>query len=197
MRCTKAKVGVPCHQPHIAEADILPQVTKLLEKLSISEDIVNQVLDLMKNEHDNIQLFYKNAITQTRAEYQRLERKLSTLYEDRLDGRITVDDYDKYVMKYKSEMEDLDRKLVEYTNNDKSFNITSAYLLQLASKAKGIFESSQPEQKNKILRMLLANPTLNEKRLQLPLLKPFSVLIDTLESSNWLRRLDSNQWPSR
>ncbi len=195
MRCTKAKVGVPCHQPHIAEADILPQVTKLLEKLSISEDIVNQVLDLMKNEHDNIQLFYKNAITQTRAEYQRLERKLGTLYEDRLDGRITVDDYDKYVMKYKSEMEDLDRKLVEYTNNDKSFNITSAYLLQLASKAKSIFESSQPEQKNKILRMLLANPTLNEKRLQLPLLKPFSVLIDTLESSNWLLRLGSNQWP--
>lgn len=187
MRCTKAKVGVPCDQPHIAEADILPQVTELLEKLSISEGIVNQVLDLMKNEHDNIQLFYKNAIAQTRAEYKRLERKMSTLYEDRLDGRITVDDYDKYVKKYKAEMEDLDRKLVEYTNNDKTFELTSAYLLELASKAKRIFESSQPEQKNKILRMLLANPTLNEKRLQLPLLKPFSVLIDTLKTQNWLR----------
>ena len=34
---------------------------------------------------------------------------------------ITVDEYDKYVMKYKTEMEDLDRKLVEYTNNDTSF----------------------------------------------------------------------------
>jgi hypothetical protein len=104
-------------------------------------------------------------------------------------------------MKYKSEMEDLDRKLVEYTNNDKSFNITSAYLLQLASRSKSIFESSQPEQKNKILRMLLANPTLNEKRLQLPLLKPFSVLIDTLESSNWLEvvnalRKTATIWPS-
>lgn len=107
-----------------------------------------------------------------------------------MEKRITVDDYDKYVMKYKSEMEDLDRKLVDYTNNDKSFNVTSAYLLQLASKAKSIFESSQPEQKNKILRMLLANPTLNEKRLQLPLLKPFPVLIDTLESSNWLTTIE-------
>lgn len=104
----------------------------------------------------------------------------------RVFGCITVDDYDKYVTKYKAEMEDLDRKLIEYTNNDKIFELTSAYLLELASKAKRIFESSQPEQKNKILRILLANPTSNEKRLQLPLLNPFSVLIDTLKTQIWL-----------
>ncbi len=195
MRCTKAKEGVTCDQPHVSEAELMPQITELLDKLKISEGLVNQVLDVLKNEHDNIQLFYKNAITQTRSEYQRLERKLGTLYEDRLDRRITVDDYDKYVMKYKTEMEELDSKLVEYTNNDTSFQLTSAYLLQLASKAKLLFEKSQPEQKNKILRMLLANPTLKAKRLQLPLLKPFASIVNSLETQNWLRRLDSNQWP--
>ena len=81
-------------------------------------------------------------------------------------------------------MEDLDRKLVEYTNNDTSFQLTSAYLLELASKAKNIFERSQPEQKNKILRMLLANPTLKAKRLQLPLLKPFASVLDNSNSQN-------------
>lgn len=195
MRCTKSKVGVPCDQPHIAEAEILPQVTELLEKLNISEGIVNQVLTVMKSQHDNIQLFYKNAISQTRSEYQRLERKMSTLYDDRLDGRITVDDYDKYVMKYKTDMENLDRKLVEYTNNDTSFEVTASYLLELASKAKTIFESSQPEQKNRILSMLLANPTLKAKRLQLNLLKPFGAIIQSLESSNWLPGRDSNSRP--
>ena len=61
---------------------------------------------------------------------------------------------------------------------------TSAYLLELASKAKNIFERSQPEQKNKILRMLLANPTLKAKRLQLPLLKPFASVLDSSNSQN-------------
>ena len=84
-------------------------------------------------------------------------------------------------------MEDLDRKLVEYANNDTSFQLTSAYLLELASKAKSIFERSQPEQKNKILRMLLANPTLKAKRLQLTLLKPFASVLDNSNSQNWLR----------
>lgn len=93
-------------------------------------------------------------------------------------------------MKYETEMEDLDRKLVEYTNNDTSFQLTSAYLLELASKAKNIFERSQPEQKNKILSMLLANPTLKAKRLQLPLLKPFASALDNSNSQNWLSTID-------
>lgn len=186
MRCTKAKPGVSCDQPHVSEAELLPQVTELLSKLSISESIVNQVLDVLKSENDNIQLFYKNAIKQTRDAYNRLQKKLDTLYEDRLDGRITVADYDKYVTKIKAEMDELDRKLVEFTNNDKSFVVTAEHLLRLASRAKELFESSQPQQKNKILRLLLANLTLNQKRLQLYLLKPFDGLVSEPVSKNWL-----------
>ena len=109
---------------------------------------------------------------------------------ERCNERMTVADYDKYVMTTKAEMDELDRKLVEFTNNDKSFVVTSEYLLRLASQAKQIFESSQPAKKNKILRLLLANCTLNEKRLQLHLLKPFSVLCFDTKSLNWLGRLD-------
>lgn len=191
MRCTKAKPGVLCDQPHVSEAELMPQVDILLERLSISEETVKKVLELLKSEHDNIQLFYKNAIAQTRSEYNKLQRKLDTLYEDRLDRRITVDDYDKYVTRYKAEMEELDRKLVEYTNNDKSFVVTAEYLLRLASKAKYLFESSQPQQKNKILRLLLANLTLKQKRLQLNLLKPFTSIVDTQNSKNWLSVADT------
>ena len=69
---------------------------------------------------------------------------------ERCNERITVADYDKYVTKLKAEMDELDRKLVEFTNNDKSFVVTAEHLLRLASRAKELFESSQPQQKNKI-----------------------------------------------
>jgi hypothetical protein len=45
-----------------------------------------------------------------------------------LAWRITVADYDKYVIKTKAQMDALGRKLVEFTNNDKSFVMTSEYL---------------------------------------------------------------------
>ena len=193
LRCTKAKSEIPCNQPPVSEALLLPQVDAVLQQLSISESIVNQVLDILKSEHDNIQLFYRNAITETRKEAQRIEQKMATLYEDRLDGRITATAYDKYAKKYNDEKTELERKLVEFTKNDKSFVVTSSYLLQLASKAKQIFDGSQPAKKNKILKMLLANCQIDQKRLQLNLLKPFSALVFATKSTNWLRRLDSNQ----
>ena len=98
-----------------------------------------------------------------------IDKRLVTLYEDRLDGRITTPDYDKYVTRYKAEKE------------------------ELAQNARSIFQSSQPAQKNKILKALLANAQIDQKRLQLNLLKPFSALVLATKSSAWLRRLDSNQ----
>lgn len=106
---------------------------------------------------------------------------------------ITTADYDKYVTKYKAEKDELDYKLIEYTNNDKSFVLTAEHLLRLAQNAQSIFQSSQPAQKNKILKTLLANCKIDQKRLQLNLLKPFGSIITDAKSLNWLRRLDSNQ----
>ena len=196
MRCTKSK-NLTCDQPHVSEAELLPQVVVLLESLRLSENILNQVIGVLKSEHDNIQSFYNNAIKQTRDEYHRLQKKMSVLYEDRLDGRITVADYDKYVTKTKAAMDDLDRKLVEFTNNDKSFVVTSEYLLKLASQAKQLFESSQPDKKNKILKTLLANCLLDQKKLQPYLLEPFSALSADVKNDNWLRRSGSNRRPIR
>jgi site-specific DNA recombinase len=138
---------------------------------------------------------YRNAIKETKDKVDVIDKRLETLYEDRLDGRITTPDYDKYVTKYKAEKEELEYRLVEYTNNDKSFILTATHLLELAQNARSIFQSSQPAQKNKILKALLANCQINEKRLQLNLLKPFSVLIDSTLSQNWLPGSDSNRRP--
>lgn len=128
---------------------------------------------------------------QTRKEYSRLEKRLALLYEDRLDGRITVDEYDKIVSKTKTEMEKLDEKLVQLTNGDKSFVITSSYLLQLASIAGRLFKSSKPELKSKILYLVLSNLELDNKKLHFNLLSLFDKLLALCENSTWLRRLDS------
>ncbi len=186
MRCTKAKQGVICNQSHVAEEELLPQVTQLLNELAITQTAVNQVLKVLKDQHDNVVLFYDNAIKQKQAQYQKLKARIATVYDDRLDGRITVDEYDKYVTSYKVEMDKIDAELVELTNGNKSFIVTAEYLLELASKAKTLFESSQPAQKNRILRSLLANLTLNEKKLQLNLLKPFTALLGSTKTQSWL-----------
>lgn len=197
MRCTKAKPSIPCTQPHVAEAELLPQVTGLLDKLAVPKSTAEKILELLREQHDNTVMFYEKAINEKQAQYKKQKDIIDTLYDDRLVGRITVDDYDKYVAKAKEEMQKLDNDLVELTKGNTTFVVTAEYLLELAGKARELFESSQPAQKNRILRALLANLTLNQKELQLNLLKPFVGLVSDLKSQNWLGRLGSNQRPSR
>ena len=92
-------------------------------------------------------------------------------------------------------MEKLDERLVQLTNNDKSFAVDSSYLLNLAKIAGKLFKSSKPELKSKILYLVLSNLELDNKKLIFNLLSPFDKLLALTKSSNWLRRLDSNQRP--
>lgn len=187
LRCSRAKSAtIDCQQPPVPESELLPQIDDMLKQLAISDSIILEVIGILKNEHDNIQLYYKDAIKDTGNRIAVIERRLDTLYEDRLDGRITTTDYDKYVKKAKAEKEELEYKLVEYTNNDKSFVLTAEYLLELAQNAHNIFQSSQFVQKNKILKALLANAQIDQKRLQLNLLKPFDGLRSATKTQNWL-----------
>ncbi len=195
MQCSKAKG--PCSQPHTSEAELLPQIDGLLNDLQKVESAIDQIISALKKEHDSVQDYYITAMQQARKEYDRLERRLAVLYDDRLDGRITVDEYDKIVSRTKAQMEKLDEKLVQLTNGDKSFVVTSSYLLRLASIAGKLFKSSKPELKSKILHLVLSNLELDNKKLYFNLLSPFDRLLIHSQSSTWLRRLGSNQRPNR
>ena len=193
----KGHIYVKCSQAkgkcgnHASEDEILSQVYSILDKISISQTIVDELIEDLKKEHDNIQLYYRNAIAEVRKGIEEATKKKDLLYEDRLSGRITVDDYDRIATRIEAEINEKDNKLMELTNNDKSFEVDRSYLLELASKARRIFESSKPEQKNKILKLLFSNLEINEKRLNCNLLEPFNTLSSMSKSQSWLPLADT------
>ncbi len=106
-----------------------------------------------------------------------------------------MDEYDKIATKIEAEINEKDSKLIELTNNDKSFDVSRSYLLELASKARTIFENSKPEQKNKILKLLFSNLKIDQKKLNYNLLEPLNTLSSMSKTRNWLPRPDSNWQP--
>lgn len=183
MHCSKGKG--PCKQPHTKESELVPQMAELLGKLEMNEDIVNFVIDELRKHHDDQQLYYANSIEQTRAEYDKIQKKLRVLYDDRLDGRITLNEYDEYVKDLKARQEQLDEQLVSLTHNDKSFMLTSSYLLEIATKAPKLFQSSKAALKSKLLRFVLSNLELHDKKLHFNLKTPFDVIAECSQNADW------------
>ena len=75
---------------------------------------------------------------------------------------------------------------------DEEYYITCGYLLKLASKAGELFESSEPDEKREILKLLLQNCTLNGSSVCYDLKKPFDTLFDLGTRQIWLEERNCN-----
>jgi len=62
-------------------------------------------------------------------------------------------------------------------------------LLNLASRAPELFESSKVEQKRQLISFLLSNLKLRGQKLEYTLNKPFDVLVNMDYRSDWLARV--------
>ena len=194
MHCTKARG--PCSLPHLKEADILTQVTNIIGQLKLNDEHIKLVIKDLKKHHDNQQEYFTTAINQTRKEHDSIQRKLDILYDDRLEGRITPDEYDKRVKDMKARQQVLNEQLASLTKDDKSFLITSSYLLEIAQKAARLFTSSKPALQNKLLRFIFSNLKMDGKIVHYNLKSPFDMILDCSKNANWQGWQELNPRPS-
>ncbi|GAH39274.1 unnamed protein product, partial [marine sediment metagenome] len=102
-------------------------------------------------------IYHKESIKNLRKEYDKIQNSLDNLLNMRLDQSITQSEYDKKAYELKQSQHDLDLKLKQHTEADEKFGITVNYLLNLASRAYELFESSKIEQKRQLINFLLSN----------------------------------------
>lgn len=110
------------------------------------------------------------------------EDKLLDFY---LEGKLTQDIYDIKKVSIDKEIKDLEdtkEKYKIFTNDtrDKIVNIFS-----LAGNISYIFQHASPTRKNELLKMLLQNCQLNDKKLEYTLRKPFDKLINNRNIKSW------------
>lgn len=72
---------------------------------------------------------------------------------------------------------------------DEAFVLSCSYILELAKCAKELFKRSQHEQKNKLLRFVFHNCSVNGEKLIPKLKKPFEGIVQCNKDKNWLRTL--------
>ena len=192
MRCSNAKGKCP---NNATEIGILEQIEPAISNLAIDKRLAEQICDDMNKGFLHEKELREAKENVLRNEYNKLEHRKDAMYEDKLDGRITVDKYDELVEKTEKRMSEIDNELVALSQDFKGSEMTVSHLLKLASNADELFKSSKPAIKNQILRLLVSNLKIEQKRLQFNLLEPF-VYIKNLDSRPmWLLGPGSNRQP--
>lgn len=176
-----------------SEAKLTQHFLDIFSKIKLPQEAVKEITQSLKESHEDKKHFEKELHESYQSEYKKYQNRIERMYEDMLDGSITKSYYEEKRKEYRSKQESLEKKLSNTRESDESYYINANYILNLASRAKELFESSEPEQKRLLINLALQNLTLDEENLRYDWIKPFDVIAESVHSTTWLPNLDSNQ----
>ena len=187
--CTNAKKALCDIKVYVPEKDLLKPIYGYLQAFhDMSQEKIDEVVNGLKKTNAAENEYHGNAIDSLQFEYNATQAKINRLMDLLLDESITKDEYDKKLKELKEKQYDLNIRLDDHTKADESYHITAATVLNLAKNALEIFESSEVDEKRALLNYLLQNSTVDGKKPQFTLRKPFDSILAFANQPTGLRR---------
>jgi len=175
--CTNAK-GT-CKRAYVTEATLLQPVYEALKAIRMPDDRIKELTEALKKTAKNENAYHMKQMASLQAAYEKYENRLSNLLDEKVDGSITSEMYDKKVNEYKEEQGRILDQMQTHSNADHRFYLTANKVFNLAKRAAEIFESSEVQEKRALLNFLLQNCTLNGQKLAFDLREPFNLIVET------------------
>ena len=110
---------------------------------------------------------------------------LDNLYIDKVKGRITESEYEKFYISFYDEAAEIKSQLDKLGEAQDNYFITAKYVLDLVNRAHELFESSEVEEKRQLIKLVLQNLRLEDDKLLWDAVKPFDTLLNVSDSQGW------------
>ncbi len=189
--CTNAR-GI-CKRQYIREEKLLDILSGYFDRIALTEKQIEEVTQHLKSIHESKAKFHADSLHALRKEQDRLQQRMDQIYEDKLDGLIDEAMYVKKTSEYKKRQLEIVKQLERHEQADKNFYITANLVMKLASKAKGLFNSSEVDEKRQLLNLVFQNLQLEDLSLSLSIREPFLTIMNFKKHPEEWGRLDSNQ----
>ena len=167
-------------EPSVREVKLDLQFSAFLRGLRIDEGIIDLLIEWLESETMDERKTLEEAQARLTSQRERFQRRSEVLYDDRLDGRITVIRFDQKNAEIRRDLEVI---------NEKLSSLETSILLDPLSTAKGILELNQSagrlfvkapnNEKKPFLENLLSNCILSEGTIKPSLQYPFDLLHNT------------------
>ncbi|MDR2098706.1 MAG: recombinase family protein [Rickettsiales bacterium] len=188
--------GRYCGNPFVREDAILDQLAdEVFSKFRLPEEGRDKLLALV-NESLNAETgFMLREVGVLRNQDDDLRRRISTLLDLLTDGSITRDEYAGKKRELEGKRRDIETRLNSFAKADDRFILTMESLIFLASNAAGLFRGLNLEEKHALIKLVVSNLVVEDKKARYCLASPFDLLAGLGENRKWLGWQDSNLRP--
>ena len=166
-------------EPYVREEELNRQFAELLDLITIDDEIIEWVMDTIVDETSVNMEKHTELISAIQSEIHKEERKLDLLYDDRLDGRVSTDIYDRKSSEIHEAIDIKKSKIAELKSQDVSqLPQQCRRTLELSKSAHELFLDAPDHEKRKMIRSLLSNCTWSQGELDAEFLHPFGSIAD-------------------
>ena len=148
----------------------------LLKGLVFDDEVMDWIVDALHQSHADEKRFRRDAIARLQDEQSKLQNRLDKLYDDRLDGFIEPDFFERKAREWRQTQKGLTDQIAEYENAAQDYVQDGVRLLELAKKAYFLFKQQNSSEKRKLLNFVCSNSTWKDHTLTATLRQPLIFL---------------------
>ena len=183
-----------CDQKPINEQLVFQQIeNELVGAFKFSDKALNalksSVREYIKNETGLNRMHKQQLQTRLTNTKNRLDSAVNCL----LDGVITKEVYETKKHQLEAEIDEIEKELAKCSNDFDEIGKIIEDIVEIAGNIGNLIRSSKIDQKRALLKLILSNSTIIDKKAWISLKKPFDLLKNTNGCTSWLGQLDSNQ----
>jgi len=168
-----------CSEPYVREEVLEERFADLVRGLSFDQEVLDWMSAALRESHADEKRHHEEAVTRLKAQYGRLQKRLHTLYDDRLDERIDAEFYDQKATELRAEQDRVQEAIDKHQAADRTYIDEGVQLLELASRAYELFRKQKAAEKRRLLNFLLSNCSWKNGTLTATFRQPFDMLATT------------------
>ncbi len=146
-------------------------------------NMLSWVQEALKESHAGEIVFREKSSAELERRYQIATQRIDKLYDDKIDGRISQDFYDKKLAQYKKEQEETLDSLNRHRNANLKYFEMGVAVIQVAKDARKTYLKPRRtvEQKRMLLSLMFSNPKINGKNVEASYQKAFKLIYNRIQ----------------
>lgn len=192
-RCTR--FNTDCTQKkYVREESLDTQIVELLKSLQCTDSrMLDWIRRALKESHASEIENRESALTSLRQEQDKGQKRIDTLYDDKIDGKISEELYQRKYAEYDRELQRVKRNISSLETANKNYLNVGSAIFELAQASAKIYESCPTDtEKRELLNSVFSNIKVKDGKVLPDYKNGIELVARRAKSNDWLGRRDSN-----
>ncbi|MEM6806610.1 MAG: zinc ribbon domain-containing protein, partial [Bacteroidota bacterium] len=171
-------------RPYFKESELIALVSAEFDKFKLEDQrLLEYVRHAILDDHAQKVASQKSTLARFEQQLNRVNQRLRRIYLDRLDDRISIDQYDRLFKEFNEEKEEIISTQKDFLTNSDNYQEIGIVVYDLSQKAKEAFICADMEKQRKFMKLLFTKMTILDGKLNLELDLAFQILATAVRKS--------------